>query len=111
GRQARIAESWPGAHTWLLPAGARASHWLRGAHRSIAVRVTAHRDAAQLCKLARMALVSTSANRAGRRALRNANAVRRAFGGEVDFIVDGRIGRARAPSVIRDSADGRVLRA
>ncbi|MGR3984288.1 MAG: L-threonylcarbamoyladenylate synthase [Gammaproteobacteria bacterium] len=111
GPRARIAESWPGPHTWLLPAGACASHWLRGAHRKLAVRVTAHRDAARLCRLARMALVSTSANRAGRRALRSADAVRREFGGEVDFIVDGRIGRARAPSVIRDGAGGRVLRA
>ena len=108
---ARIAETWPGPNTWLLPAGARASHRLRGAHSKLAVRVTAHRDAAQLCKLARMPLVSTSANRAGRRALRDAGAVRREFGGEVDYIVDGRIGGASAPSTIRDGESGRVLRA
>ena len=108
---ARIAETWPGPNTWLLPAGARASRRLRGAHSKLAVRVTAHQEAAQLCKLARMPLVSTSANRAGRRALRDAGAVRREFGGEVDYIVEGRIGGASAPSTIRDGESGRVLRA
>lgn len=108
--RAEMLASWPGRHTWLLPAAPRASRWLRGDHDNIAVRVTAHRGAAQLCRLARTAVVSTSANRSGRRMLRNAAAVRREFGDEVDFVVDGRIGGAAEPSVIRDAATGAVLR-
>jgi len=108
--RAAMLASWPGRHTWLLPAAPAASRWLRGDHASIAVRVTAHRPAAQLCRLARRALVSTSANRSGRRMLRSAEAVRREFGGEVDFVLDGRIGGAGAPSVIRDAGSGAVLR-
>ena len=108
-REAMLA-SWPGRHTWLLPAAPRASRWLRGDHDTVAVRVTAHRGAAELCRLARTALVSTSANRSGRRMLRSAAAVRREFGYEVDCVVDGRIGGAGAPSVIRDGRSGELLR-
>lgn len=106
----QMLASWPGRHTWLLPAAPAASSWLRGAHATVAVRVTAHRGAAQLCRLAGMAVVSTSANRSGRRMLKSAPAVWREFGSEVDCVVDGRIGRAGAPSVIRDGASGAVLR-
>jgi len=106
----QIFASWPGRHTWLLPAGPFASRWLRGDHPTLAVRVTAHRGAATLCRLARMPIVSTSANRSGRRMLRSADAVRREFGGEIDAVVDGRIGGAAQPSVIRDAATGAVLR-
>ncbi len=113
-RREQILGSWPGRHTWLLPAATGLPHStvrrLCGAHTTLAVRVTAHRDAAQLCQLARTAIVSTSANRAGRRMLRSADAVLREFGDEVDFIVDGRIGNARAPSIIRHFETGEVVR-
>ena len=105
-----ILDSWPGRNTWLLPAATGVSRWLRGDHDTLAVRVTAHRDAARLCRLARTAIVSTSANRSGRRMITSAAGVRRAFGGELDFIVDGRIGTASAPSVIRDFETGEVVR-
>lgn len=109
-RRAHILASWPGPHTWLLPARARASRWLRGDHGTLAVRVIAHREAAMLCRLAGMPIVSTSANRAGRRMLRSSRAVLREFGDEIDFIVDGRIGGARAPSIIRHGETGEVVR-
>lgn len=108
--RAQILASWPGPHTWLLPTATHISRHLRGEHDTVAVRVTAHREAALLCRLARMPIVSTSANRAGRRMLRSATAVRREFGDEVDFIVDGRIGGARSPSSIRHAESGEVLR-
>ena len=76
----------------------------------MAVRVTAHREAAGLCRLARTAIVSTSANRNGRRMLRDAAAVRREFGDEVDCIVNRRIGNANAPSIIRHFETGEVVR-
>lgn len=105
-----IAASWPGPNTWLMPCGARASIWLRGAHPTIAVRVTAHRIAAHLSRAARTALVSTSANRAGRPMLRSARAVAREFGAEIDFILPARIGARRAPSIIRHAESGKVIR-
>lgn len=103
-------DSWPGKHTWLVPATGGVSRWVRGEHSTVAVRVTAHRDAAMLCRLAHTALVSTSANRHGRRMLTNTDAVLREFGDEVDFVVDGKVGGARTPSVIRDAQTGKVVR-
>jgi L-threonylcarbamoyladenylate synthase len=56
-----------------------------------------------------MALVSTSANRAGKRPLKTAAACRRAFGSRV-WVLPGLIGRRKRPSRIIDPANGNVLR-
>ncbi|MDP6950780.1 MAG: Sua5/YciO/YrdC/YwlC family protein, partial [Arenicellales bacterium] len=55
--------SWPGPHTWLLPARAGVPSWLRGRHATVAVRVSAHPLVQRLCRDSGMALVSTSTNR------------------------------------------------
>ena len=101
---------WPGPTTLLLPAAQHCPRWLTGQHDKLAVRVTAHAAAARLCHALGMALVSTSANRSGRRMLRTAAACRRAFGTRV-WVLDGRIGRRRRPSTIVDPASGGVFRA
>ena len=98
------------ANTWLLPATRSVSRWLRGDFATLAVRITKHRDAAKLCRAARTAIVSTSANRSGMPMLRCADLVRREFGDEVDFVVDGKVGDACAPSTIRDAASGVIVR-
>ena len=104
-----VHASWPGPHTWLLPARPDAPPWLTGDHSTLAVRVTAHPVAAALCRLAGP-LVSTSANPAGRRPARDPLTVRRYFDNRLDAIVCGAVDRARAPSTIRDAATGRLLR-
>lgn len=100
---------WPGPYTLLLPAGPRCPKWLTGRHRKLAVRVTAHPEAARLCRGLGMALVSTSANRSGQVMLRTAAACRREFGAAVR-VLDGRIGQRRRPSTIVDPASGGVVR-
>jgi L-threonylcarbamoyladenylate synthase len=100
---------WPGPYTLLLPAARHCPRWLTGRHAKLAVRVTAHPEAARLCRALDMALVSTSANRAGRRPLRTAAACRRAFGTRV-LVLPGRIGRRRRPSTILDPESGATLR-
>lgn len=102
--------SWPGPVTLVLPAGRRCPPWLRGRHRGIAVREDAHPPARDLCRVARMALVSTSANPAGQRPARTAAELRRRFGRRVDAVLIGPIGRAKQPSRIIDARSGRVLR-
>ncbi|MBP8284057.1 MAG: Sua5/YciO/YrdC/YwlC family protein, partial [Chromatiaceae bacterium] len=47
-RMEAILASWPGPHTWLLPARPEVPSWLRGEHATLAVRVTAHPLAAAL---------------------------------------------------------------
>lgn len=105
-----ILQSWPGPFTWLIPARGDVSSWLRGQHTSIALRVTAHSETRTLCRLARTALVSTSANRSGRAMLTSAIKVEQEFRNEVDYVVKGRVGKASAPSTIRDGISGIVIR-
>jgi L-threonylcarbamoyladenylate synthase len=105
----RVQATWPGPVTWLLPARASTPPWLRGTHRTLAVRVTAHRRAAELCRRFGGALVSTSANPAGRPPARRRLQVQRVFGDAVDYILPGETGDLRGPTEIRD-ARGAVVR-
>ena len=107
--QQRLDDSWPGPVTWLLPARAETPRWLRGRHSSIAVRVTAHPLAAQLCRAFGGPLVSTSANAAGRPPARSALQARLRCPG-LDLIVPGASGGRRGPSEIRDARSGRIVR-
>jgi len=107
---ARLGATWPGPVTWVLPARPGLSPLVTGGRDTVAVRVTAHPQAAALCRAFGGALVSTSANRSGRRPARTALAVRRALGGAVDAVLPGRVGGAAGPSTIRDAASGEVLR-
>ncbi|HFQ91908.1 MAG TPA: tRNA threonylcarbamoyladenosine biosynthesis protein RimN [Chromatiales bacterium] len=106
----RIGKTWPGHVTWLLPAHPELPRWIRGAHSSVAVRVTAHPVAAALCRAADSALISTSANVAGRAPARTTLDVRRQFRDSLDYILPGATGPFTAPSEIRDGATGKVIR-
>ncbi|HEY0178496.1 MAG TPA: Sua5/YciO/YrdC/YwlC family protein [Dokdonella sp.] len=107
---ARARATWPGPHTWVFPRAADAPAWLSGAHAGIALRVTAHAPAAELCRAFGAALVSTSANRHGEPPLRDADAVRSAFGDRLAAILNGRVGGLERPTPIRDAISGAVLR-
>lgn len=101
--------TWPGPHTWLMPASSYCPVWLTGRHRSIAVRVTAHPGSARLCREVGMALVSTSANVSGGKPAKNARECLRLFGRRVK-VLPGRIGKRRKPSTIQDMLSGKILR-
>ena len=107
---ARARGSWPGPHTWVFPRSATTPDWLAGDHTGIALRVTAHPLAAQLCRAFGGALVSTSANRHGVAPARSAPDVRVAFGAEVTYVLDGSTGGLEQPTPIRDAMSGDVLR-
>lgn len=106
----RVGAAWPGPVTWVLPAAPGTPAWLTGGRPGLAVRVTAHPLAAALCRAVGGPIVSTSANRSGRRPARTALAVRRAFGAAVDVVLSGPLGGSAGPSEIRDAASGRVVR-
>jgi len=108
---AQVAASWPGPHTWLLLPRAGVPGWITGRHTKIAARVTAHTQAAALCHAAGMAIVSTSANRAGESPARTDREVLRRFGKQVDYVLPGRVGDARMPTPIRDASTGTLVRA
>lgn len=108
-RAAARSGHWPGAVSLLLPASRRCPAWLTGHHATLAVRITAHPGAAHLCNRLGMALVSTSANRAGNVALKHARDCQRVFGAQV-YVTAGKIGTARRPSAIIDFATSRIIR-
>jgi L-threonylcarbamoyladenylate synthase len=108
--RARLAATWPGPQTWLVPARTTTPRWLRGRHDTLAVRVTAHPLAAALCRACGHPLVSTSANRSGRPPARTALAVRRQLGNSLDHLLPGPTGGAVKPTAIRDLRTGQIVR-
>lgn len=106
----RVFATWPGPVTWLLPARSQVPRWLRGHSSKLAVRITAHPQAVDLCRGWGGPLVSTSANRSGRPAARTALQVRRLFGHALDYIVPGACGDRDRPSEIRDALTHETLR-
>jgi len=103
--------SWPGPHTWLLTPRATVPKWITGRHDRLAVRVTAHPVAADLCRTFGSAIVSTSANRAGAKPTRDYRTTVHRFKDDLDYILPGRVGSAPAPTPIRDAVSGALIRA
>ncbi len=97
------------AITYLMPAKSSCPRWLRGAHDTLAVRITAHPQAAGLCHALGMALVSTSANLSGDMPARTYADCLRRFGGSV-LVVPGKVGGRKRPSTIRGWQDGKIVR-
>ncbi|MGZ8256454.1 MAG: L-threonylcarbamoyladenylate synthase [Gallionella sp.] len=108
-QQQHLQAAGANATTYLLPAKAKTSRSLRGAHDTLAVRLTAHEFAKSLCRGVRSALVSTSANRSGKRAAKTAAQCRKMFGKKV-WVLDGQVGKNKQPSTIKTWADDRVVR-
>jgi L-threonylcarbamoyladenylate synthase len=106
---ARMKQRWPGPVTWVVPASRRCPALLTGGRPTVAVRVTAHAAAARLCRTLGTALVSTSANKSGRKPAQTAAECRRIFGSRVR-VLDGRIGTRTRPSTLIDLATGKILR-
>ena len=106
---ARMRRSWPGPVSWVVPASAACPPLLNGGRATIAIRVTAHPIAARLCRSLGMALVSTSANKSGKKPAQTAAECRRLFGARMR-VIDGRIGQRRRPSTLIDLATGTILR-
>ncbi len=61
----RIAQSWPGPVTWIVPTY-RYPAWVTGRHHTVGIRVPGHPQARALSRLFGGPLVSTSANLSGR---------------------------------------------
>ena len=102
--------SWPGPHTWIVPASLAAPRWITGAHAGIAVRVSAHPVVIELCNAYGGALVSTSANRAGEPAAQAIAQLDPRIVEGVDAVLEGETGGLARPTDIRDARTGAALR-
>ena len=110
-RLAEVLATWPGPHTWVMPAASDAPHWITGAHASVAVRISAHPQVVKLCNAFGGALVSTSANRAGQPAPSAREALDPALVAAVNGVTGGETGGLSSPTAIRDALNGQILRA
>jgi L-threonylcarbamoyladenylate synthase len=108
-KMARIYASWPGPVTWILPAKEAVPDYLRGQHDTIAVRVTAHKQTATLCRQFGGAIVSTSANVTGQQPAKSIRQVHWQLP-KVKTLLTGQCGDLDKPTQIRDGQTGAILR-
>lgn len=108
---AQVLATWPGPHTWIMPAAAAAPRWITGAHAGIAVRVSAHPVVIALCDAFGGALVSTSANPSAALPPRRVADFDPALLAAIDGHVAGETGALARPTPIRDALTGTALRA
>ena len=102
--------SWPGPVTWLIPKQHGVSRLLSGEHNTVAVRVTAHPVACELCNMFGKPIVSTSANLAGQKPARSIKEIQDQFADKIKCIVDGQVDINASPSEIRDLKTNKILR-
>jgi L-threonylcarbamoyladenylate synthase len=109
----RLAEAyWPGALTIVVEASDAVPESVRRDGATVGIRMPANADALAIISAAGGALAVTSANRSGSAEARSADEVRMKLGNRVDFVVDGGVSGAAAPSTVVDATgvDIRVLR-
>ena len=106
----RVTQARKSPVTWVLPCLPEIPFWLRGKHDSLAVRVSNHPVTAALCNRWGGPLVSSSANIHGSPPATCPLDVRRAFNGQLDYILHGMHGSTNTPSEIRDGLTGKLLR-
>lgn len=105
----KMAATWPGPNTWLVPHRDLLPEWITGQHDSVAVRVSDHPLVRELCALVGP-IVSTSANPQGKEPARTRLRIEQYFRGQVDHVLGGPLGGRKNPSVIRDLRSGEVIR-
>ena len=108
--QMQFDKVWPGPVTFIVPAAEGICELLSGYRNTVAVRVSNHPVVRQLCELLGGPLVSTSANRSGCEAFRNAADVRAEFGDAIDVVIDDELGGLATSTRIIDVRTGGRLR-
>lgn len=109
-RLAEVLATWPGPHTWIMPASRAAPRWITGTHAGIATRISAHPGVVALCEAFGGALVSTSANLSGRPAPQARAALEPDLLHALDGVVAGETGGLSRPSSIHDAITGSAIR-
>lgn len=106
----RASITWPGPNTWVFPCTEATPMWISGDQASVAVRISAHETVRALCERFGGAIVSTSANPAGRDPALSATQVRLYFGDKLDAVLPGALGGLARATSIRDAMTGHILR-
>ena len=110
-RSEAVFASWPGPHTWIVPATGRVPHRITGAHDGVAVRVSAHPVVVALCTAFGTPLVSTSANLGGEPPAFNRGQLDPVLLKQLDGMCEVESVGLAADTPIRDARTGTHLRA
>ena len=103
-----VRATWPGPVTWIFPKSSTIPDWLSGQHDGIAIRMSAHPIAHQLCLDG--PVVSTSANISGHDPAVDLLGLREQFPQGIDAVLTGDLGGLNQPSAIFDLQTGTRLR-
>ncbi len=103
-----VRQTWPGPVTWIFPKSTQLPFWLTGEHEGVAIRMSAHPIAHQLCLDG--PVVSTSANISGMPPIRELSELPLQFPQGIDAVLVGDLGGQRSPSAIFDVCSGKQLR-
>ena len=103
---------WPGPLTMLMQAPERLPAEVTGGTGRVGVRVPAHAVARALCAACGTPLTATSANKSGRPATNDPDAVAESLGSGIDLLLDAGVTPGGPPSTIIDVTDAtpRVIR-
>tara|TARA_R110000868_G_scaffold158036_3_gene385806 strand:- start:58841 stop:59383 length:543 start_codon:yes stop_codon:yes gene_type:complete len=99
-----------GNTTWVFPATERVPSWIRGEHSSVAVRVTSHPIAKQLCKQFGGPIVSTSANAHSEPTVTQLSDLSKTISEQVGCLVPGETGNLNQATPIIDAITRQTLR-
>lgn len=105
-----VKASWPGPVTWIFPASKKVPSWICGDQQTVAIRMTDHPIAFQLCQAFDGVIVSTSANIEGKSPLQDIQKVKAEFADKIDFILEGALGNLKCATEIRDALSGKIIR-
>lgn len=110
-RLTQVLATWPGPHTWVMPAASDAPAWITGGRDSIAVRISDHPVVVALCEAFGGPLVSTSANLGGHPPAYARAQLDPVLHASIDAVVVGETAGLAQPTRIRLAIDGSVVRA
>ncbi len=96
--------------TWLVTASEFCPPWIHGIYPTVGIRITSHPLIQSICDGLQAPIVSTSANRSGKATARTSFQMRKQFGSEIDFIVNGFATGSHQPSEIKSLTSGTILR-
>jgi len=106
-----VRKTWPGHITWTFPATDKVPSWIKGAHDTIAIRLSAHPVVQALCKKYGGPIISTSANIKGEKPIKEIEKLKKEFDKKIAMIVPGELGKAGKPSRIQNAMTGEIIRA
>lgn len=97
--------------TWIVPdVNNQVPAWIKGEHSGVAVRLSSHPVIKTLSHAFGGAIISTSANPAGKVPAMSVRDIRHYFKAKLDYVVTGLLGGELRPSQIIDLESGHILR-